>query len=168
MLVTLVRIGNLRYEKVTYYTIWVEGRPLSEFRDFQQRMEVKPNDLKELNEIRRFIQIIGRETGAEEVHFKHEGAAERLPPPYHYIETEDQDDYGLRLYCIRLSTGIVILLNGDRKTALKVNDCEKCAPHFRLANRLSKQIDKAITEGSISLNHDTREIDIDEDFELHI
>lgn len=141
---------------------------MSEFRDFQQRMSVNKKDELELNEIRRYIEKIGKEWGAYPKHFKHERAAERLPPPYHYIETEDANDYGLRLYCIRLTPEIVILLNGGRKTNLDPELCNNCSKHFTLANRISNKINEAINDGYIELNHTTGEIDIEEDFELDI
>ena len=169
MIVEIVPIQNLRYEKVTYYTARVEGRDASEFRDFQQRMSANTNDQIELNEIRRYIQKIGNEWGAEPVHFKDERAAERLPPPYyHFIDSDDPNDYGLRLYCIRLTKEIVILLNGGRKTDRNPERCKNCSQHFKFANRLAEKINEAITEKFIYLNSDTREIEIDEDFDLEL
>lgn len=168
MFIQLIPIQNLRYEKVTYYTVSVEGRPFSEFRDFQMRMSLQPKDLVELNEIRRYIQQIGTFLGADERHFKHERAAERLPPPYYYIESDDPNDFGLRLYCIRISTEFVILLNGGRKTNINPELCENCRQHFQFANRLAIAITNAIIEKSIRLNDNDREIEIDEDFELEI
>ncbi len=141
---------------------------MSEFKDFQQRMSVNKKDEIELNEIRRYIEKIGKEWGAYPKHFKHERAAERLPPPYHYIETEDANDFGLRLYCIRLTPEIVILLNGGRKTNRNPEKCNNCSKHFTLANRISNKINEAINDGYIELNHYTGEIDIEEDFELDI
>lgn len=169
MLVRIVPILNLNYEKVQYYTVVLEGKEMSEFRDFQQRMSVNENDRVELNEIRRYIKQIGVEWGAHPKHFKHERAAERLPPPYHYIETEDPDDYGLRLYCIRLCNEIVILLNGARKTHRDPEQCPACGPHFKMANRIARKINKAIEEKMIRLDADNREIVIDDhEFELEI
>ncbi len=121
----------------------------------------------ELAEINRYIQLIGQKYGAHENHFKNEDAAERLPAPYHhFIESDNPDDYGLRLYCIRLSHSIVILLNGDRKTKLKVAECENCKPHFTKAVALAKKITAAILNGDIEINDDEKKIDICEDFEL--
>lgn len=169
MFIQLVPIPNLRYEKVTYYTVRVEGRAFSEFRDFQQRMSANPQDLIELNEIRRYIQNIGNAPfGAEPRHFKPERAAERLPPPYHWFEAETPNDYGLRLYCIRLSRDFVILLNGGRKTNLDPEKCDNCRPHFRFANALANVITTAIIEGNVTLNNEDGEIEIEEDFELEI
>lgn len=168
MLVQLIHITNLRLKKVTYYTVKLEGKPISEFKDFQNRMSKDKKNDNELNEIARFIQQIGDNWGAHEKHFKHERAAERLPPPYHFIETEDSSDYGLRLYCIRLCNEIVILLNGDRKTDRYPDRCPNCAKHFNLANTLAKKITEAITDNNLFLNFDTKEIEVEEDFEIEI
>lgn len=168
MIVEIVPISNLKYEKVSWYTVRLKNRELSEFRDFQYRMAKNKRDEAELNEIRRYIKQIGKYLGAHPKHFKHERAAERLPPPYHYIETDDPNDYGLRLYCIRLCNEIVILLNGGRKTHHDPEKCPNCSAHFKLANRISVKINEAIKEKRIELNPETKEIEIDEDFELEI
>jgi len=157
------------YEKVQYYTIQIEGRSMSEFRNFVTRMKTDPRNSVELSELNRYIERIGEKYGAEPNHFRHEDAADGLPPPYHqFIESEDPYDFGLRLYCNRLSSSIVILLNGDRKTALKAQLCPQCSPHFELARKLAKKIDKAIVEGFIEIDHEHREIVIDTEFTLSI
>jgi hypothetical protein len=166
--VQLIPITNLRFKRVTYYTVRLGDNPISEFKDFQNRLSKDIKNNNELNEITRFIQQIGDNWGAQEKHFKHERAAERLPPPYYFIETEDSSDYGLRLYCIRLCNEIVILLNGDRKTDRYPDRCPNCAKHFKLANTLAKKITEAITENNLFLNFDKREIDIEDDFEIEI
>ncbi len=167
MVVHIIPISTLALEKVRYYTVRFENRQISEFRDFQQRtVEHSPVELAEIN---RYIQLIGERYGAVKEHFKAEEAAERLPPPYHqFIEIEGIGDFGLRLYCIRLTPGIVILLNGDRKTALKVQDCKYCYPHFDVARRIAKLIDKAMLDGYIELDDYNKEIRIEEDFELDL
>ena len=169
MIVEIVPLSTLAFEKVHYYTVRLDGRPDSEFKDFITRMSQKKNDSIELAEINRYIQKIGDEYGAHKEHFKEEDAAERLPPPYHqFIETGEPDDYGLRLYCIRLTPSVVILLNGDRKTALKVKNCKNCYKHFDRARKISRKITKAITDGLIEIKDDDKEIIVDDDYELNI
>ncbi|MBS1622307.1 MAG: hypothetical protein JSS80_11795 [Bacteroidetes bacterium] len=169
MIVQLIAIPELAFEKVHYYTVLFEGRPYSEFRDFIIRMSKHDRDKIELAEINRYIQQIGEEYGAHKEHFKEEDAAERLPPPYHqFIETGEPDDYGLRLYCIRLTPSVVVLLNGDRKTALKVHDCKNCYMHFDRARKISKKITDAITDKFIEINDDDKKIIVDNDFEINI
>ena len=147
----------------------LEGRHVSEFRDFLIRMNKNEKDKIELAEINRYIQEIGEKYGAHKEHFKDEDAAERLPPPYHqFIESGEPNDYGLRLYCIRLTPSVVILLNGDRKTALKVHDCKNCYVHFDRARKISRKINQAITDGFIEIDDNEKEIIVEKDFELTI
>src|SRR5688500_17022902 len=104
-------------------------------------MNKNVKDKRQLSEINRFIQQIGEEYGAEDQFFKRERYAERLPPPnYRFIDSDGETDFGLRLYCLKLSESVVILLNGDRKTAQKIQDCPNCYPHFLFANKLSDAI----------------------------
>ena len=169
MIFDIVPISTLQFEKVHYYTVRFENRAANEFRDFQTRMSNAKKDQIELGEINRYIEKIGKVYGASKAHFKDEDAAERLPPPYHqFIETDEANDFGLRLYCIRLSPSVVILLNGGRKTALKVRDCKNCYPHFDKARRISKKINEAILDGTIEIDEGGKEIVIDEDLELSI
>lgn len=169
MKVDIIPISSLRLQKVQYYSVFLEGHDKLEFRDFQQRMSVGEKDKFELGEINRYIQKIGNRHGARPAHFRDEDAAEGLPPPYHqFLETNMFGDFGLRLYCIRLSPSIVILLNGDRKTTLKAQECANCRPHFERARRIAKQISQAILDGYIEIDEDKREMIIDRDFELFI
>lgn len=158
----------MQFARVHYYTIRVEKRQ-PEFSDFVRRMAVDERDADELAEINRYIEQIGEHFGAYPVHFRKEDDAEGLPPPYHdFIGTDMPNDYGLRLYCIRLTPSIVILLNGDRKSARKVQQCGNCYKHFNLARRLSRQITSALVDGFITINEVNRIIEQDEDFELEI
>lgn len=167
MRVVLVKISKLRFSLVQYYTVRIEGRSTAEFVDFFQRLSISENDKTELTEINRYIEQIGTQFGAKPRHFRAEDAAEGLPPSYHEFIGTQANDYGLRLYCIRLSETIVILLNGDRKTAQKVQNCVNCYKHFELARKLSQKINHAIIDGDIILDHDNMDI-IMEDFTLDI
>ena len=149
-----------------FYSVRFEGKVDYEFRDFQLRMSQQGNQV-ELAEINQYIKNIGKRFGAFPSHFRDEGAADGLPPPYHqFIETDGPSDHGLRLYCIRLSPSIVILLNGDRKTNQKAGLCKNCKPHFEKANTLAKKITQAILDGYIEIDSEEKEILIEEDFEL--
>jgi hypothetical protein len=173
LIVRLAPLQNLRFSRVQYYTVYFGEAKVSEFIDFQRRMNTEANRL-ELGEINRYIERIGKEYGAQPQHFRSEDAAEALPPPYHqFIESDRSEehhgpDFGIRLYCIRLTPSIVILLNGNRKTALKVNDCSNCYPHFDRARKLARRITQAIQDGFIELDEESKEILIEDDFDLEI
>lgn len=159
----IIKLPELRLSRVSYYSVRREESVRSEFADFLFRMREVQGKNNQLAEVLRFIQNIGTQYGAQKHFFRHEGAADALPPPYfHYV---DIDDFGLRLYCIRISESIVILLNGDRKTTQKAQDCPNCAQHFFLANRLARKIDEAFREGYLRNNY--KELEQDQDFELY-
>jgi hypothetical protein len=169
LFIEIVPILSMQFEKVHYYTVRLDGHKKTQFRDFMEKMTSNEPNRFELSEISGYIETIGKRTGAKPHHFRDEGAADGLPPPYHqFLESDDPNDFGLRLYCIRLCNTVVILLNGDRKTALKVKDCGKCYPHFELARKIANSIDKAIVDGNIEICEEDKEIVIEEDFQLNI
>ncbi len=129
------------------------------------RMSAKTEYKEQLGKIGYYITEIGDKYGAREGHFKHERMAEALPPPS-YMQPGKPNKYGIRLYCIRLSTEIVILLNGDMKTANNPEDCPNCRTHFHFANALSKMINAAILEKDIVLRG--MEMQMDDDFEIEV
>ena len=116
------------------------------------------------------IQEIGDKYGAAPEQFRDERKAEALPPEsFQYFGQDDIDPnnlFGLRLYCLRLSESVVILFNGDLKTAQRVDDCTNCKRHFQLANRITTKIDEAIKEKSIK--PDYKDIIGIEEFEFEI
>lgn len=167
MIAQILYLEKLQFSKVAYYTIQVEGGPISEFRDFQTRMQLNEKDRKQVAEINRFIEKIGKKHGAQERFFKREGFAERLPPAtYHFIDSDGETDFGLRLYCVRISEEIVILLNGDRKITQSIKDCPNCKPHFDFANKISDAIYEARKNDKIEI--DGFDIKMDDDFVLII
>lgn len=165
LFVSIKRLGRLSFEKVYYYTVQKEDVAQSEFEDFLTRMEGCPDYAEQLGEILQFIKEIGEKHGAREAHFKHERAADALPPPY-YIQPGKPNKFGLRLYCIRLSEEVVILLNGDLKTKNNPEECPNCRKHFRFANSLARKLDEAIKNREVILVD--RELQFDDDFEIEL
>lgn len=162
----IIEIKGLQLTKVNYYTIWIDGNDNAEFRDFAIRMNLSLKNRNEFQELIVFINKIGNEYGALKRHFHHEAAADALSPPYlEHIDIEsEKNDFGLRLYCMRITDSIVILFNGDRKTTKTAQDCSNCAKYFRLAQRLAKAIDYSIRESSLSVEY--KYLLIEENFEL--
>jgi hypothetical protein len=149
----LFYVPELLFSKVSYCTVQVIGRPYTEFEDFQRRMGMNEKDRGQRNEINRLIERIGNVYGAQDHFFKREGMAERLPPPtYRFIDSDGENDFGLRQYCVKLNNELVILLNGDRKTAQSVKQCSNCKPHFEMANKISDAIFYAIRDDKIEVN----------------
>lgn len=167
MQLEIISIDGLQFEKVAFYTVQKVGHPSSEFADFMNRMKQDPKDWKQAGELNRFIENIGRLYGATDQWFKREGNAERLPPPtYRFVDSDGDADFGLRLYCIVLSEEVVILLNGDRKTAQKIKDCPNCYQHFLLANEVSDAIYQAKIDDQLEVSG--KDILTEEDFIITI
>ena len=163
----LIQLEHLQFSKTWFYTVQVEDRLMSEFQDFQKRMQQDKKDKTQAAELNRFIKQIGKYYGAQDRYFKREGHAERLPPPTHrFVESDGETDFGLRLYCIRISNEIVILLNGARKTAHRLQDCPDCKPHFDFANKISNAVYYARQNDEIEI--DGFDILTDNDFSLSI
>lgn len=162
------------FEKVRFYTVrlekeeeWEEETEADKFfREFLDKPE-KPSSGGEL--IFNSIVEIG-ERGAKERYFRFENRANALPPPARTLvelgQSEETRGDNLRLYCIRLSEEIVILISGDRKTMETAQECPIVAPHFRLANNLAKKIDEAIINKEIVI--DGKELRFDDDFEIEL
>ena len=125
----------------------VQERDRDEFSDFQFRMKQIERYKGELQKLIYRIVSLGEKFGAKQQFFRHERAAEALPSPdYHYLEVNDvgEEEYGLRLYCLRLSDEVVLLLNGGIKTTKKADDCPNSRKHFKFANRVAKAMNEAI------------------------
>jgi hypothetical protein len=136
-------------EKVTFYTIRFEGETMSETDKFFNRFQDNFERREQLREMAAFIEEIGNEYGAKAWLFRDESAAEALPPEYRTAIRNGLVqflDYDLRLFCIRLNDGIVILLNGGIKTAQKVNDSPDLFPKFRLAQQISRRVTEKIID----------------------
>jgi hypothetical protein len=57
----------------------------------------------------------------------------------------------LRLFCLRMSDEIVILLNGGIKSSQKTNDSPDLVGKFRLAQQVSKAIDLKIRHRELTV-----------------
>ncbi len=145
----------------------VDGREHNEFDDFVYRMKQVERCKIELQKLSARISSIGNNYGALKQYFRHERKADALPGnDYHYLEeNEDGDEeYGLRLYCLRLTNEVVLLLNGDMKTDRDPEKCNNCKKYFKLANQVARAIEKDIEDGTLSIYG--KEIEMDDDYEL--
>lgn len=167
MIVTIEKISRLNFQRVSYYTARVEGRPKSEYDDFLTRMAAVPRYREDLRILSTYIVNMGNAHGARDHFFRKQNPANALPPKKVKLSAIGQEQ-GLRRYCIRLSDTIVVLLNGDMKTMQKAQDCPNCGPHFEFANKLAIAIDKGIRNNDIELDHDEKEILIEEDFSIKL
>lgn len=167
MLVTIAKIERFIFRNVHFYTVLIDGNDVTEFEDFINRMQEKC-PIK-LGELLSFIDEIGQKYGVQNNHFRHERNSHALPPTYLILSEDDSEEtsqFGLRLYCCKLSSNVVILYNGDLKTKHYPDECPNVAKHFKFSLQITKRIDKAISEGDMSI--DKTEILLAEDFVLEI
>lgn len=145
-------IEQIRGTKVRFYTIIKDGHEKTEFKDFLDRMTFlgnsNPRIMEDLEELKSQIKLIGNKFGADPRRFKNESGAFALAK--YYPKRKNKDGiFGLRVYCLIVSDAIVIILNGDDKTALKNRDCPKIRMKFHEAVRLSQIISDYIKDGTL-------------------
>ncbi|MBK9284043.1 MAG: hypothetical protein IPM51_06945 [Sphingobacteriaceae bacterium] len=149
------------YEFVNYYTIRLEiddvKEELNETEKFIQNFD-DPNHTHfgEFDAILRVIDGMGNYTkGAELRLFRFEEAAHALPPKVKdadaVLDIEIILHSELRLYCIRLTNEVVVLLNGGVKITDSALDCPNVKQHFRFAQAVAKNLDKLRREGVIDI-----------------
>ncbi|MGV0938383.1 hypothetical protein [Empedobacter falsenii] len=63
------------------------------------------------------------------------------------------DNFPLRLFCYRISDEILVVFNGDLKTAQTVQDSKDLLMHFRNAQIYSKRIEDALRDRSIIIDN---------------
>lgn len=121
------------YPAVTLYTIKMEKKKFSETDEFMNRYLHNEKYAEDFQTIVYFLQRIS-EKGALERYLRPERKASAIP----IVSNK------LRLYCIRISDQILILGNGNVKTAKRVQDCPNCFPYFEQANEVAKAIRRSI------------------------
>lgn len=153
---------------VRYFTVLIEGEESKGNLLEQFILKHRGDDSisEEFNDLLAWIKIrMGSIDGAQTRFFRHEKQAMALPPPSRFLEIAYESN--LRLYCLRLSDHVVILFNGGIKSDVQTaQECPVVRPHFELAQRLAKAIDKALTEKRIKLVGDGTDLLIERDFEL--
>lgn len=141
MFAEIIKIEEISTNNVTFYTIKFEGKGVSEIMDFYNRMELDDTNIEELNVIDATIEEIGVRKALHRYFAREEQDASALPPySPTYIENLE-GDFGIRLYCVVLSTEIVFLLNGDRKkTQSAQNEHSNVSRYFYMANSLFREL----------------------------
>ncbi len=164
--VSIERLGEFTFNKVTYYSVRLEDKGNTEFEDFLERHEHNEDIRQELDELFWWLEQLGTHIGARADYFRPERQAHALPPPYRKLRKAQHEH--LRLYCMRLSDQVVILFNGGVKTAETAQQCPNVKPHFDLANRLAEAIDEAIKDREIEFSAEGDRLEFDDDLEFEI
>ena len=135
------------FRKVKYYTVRLEDEPHSEMEKFILRFEMDVEFQNDFENILALLVVLGNEKGAKSRYFRDESAAQALPPEIREALRENWVqfiDAGLRLFCLRMSDEVVILLNGGIKSSQKTKGSPDLAGKFRFAQQVNKAIDLKI------------------------
>lgn len=147
MIVEFQKIEEISDGRVDFYSARLGENELYEFEYFDGKDFSKHE--KEIQILYNVIDQIKYKT-AKQYFFKHENAANALPKVSPEIIKANLDDFGIRLYCIRLTDNVLILLNGDIKTKQNPMDCDKVRIHFMNAIKIANKLDKALLAREIN------------------
>ena len=159
----LIEEFSTDFPLVSFYTARLETASLSETEKFIERFLQSSEFKNDFDTIMAWIEKMGEDFGALRIFFRDENGANALPPRKGILEryTPSFVEFAnLRLYCIRLSDQMVVLLNGGIKTSEKVQDSPDCIAHFRFAVRFCKLLDEQIRGGTIRIQG--RKLEMDE------
>ncbi len=147
MIVLFEKIDDISTEVTEFYTVRLNNNHLTEMELFEENEF--PEHLKELETLYSVIDQM-RSRGAKSHYFKPEKGANALPKVCQEIITANKKDYGLRLYCIRLTDNVVVLLNGEIKTKLDPIQCPNVQRHFDNAIKIARKLDRLLNEDEVS------------------
>ena len=166
-----VEIWDDEGRMTTFYTVRKGQSTESETDKFFLRFETDATYRAQVQTLIAFIlDSIGDEFGAREEFFRFENAASALPPPPAVVRrlAIDFEGFPLRLYCLRITKGLVVLMGGGIKNSQRVQDSPDLVRAFSDANAFSKAIDKALKERALRVHPNGRSLVWeDEDYELN-
>ena len=145
MKVDIVHLGD--FEMATLYSVERindDGSSESnEFEKFSEKMKANGGrDARQLNEIEELIREVTEDEGCHEGMFRREGIFRAIPSHAHSNRFWDSDGithFGLRLYCVRVTDDILILLNGCSKNTQSPIDVEgNCEEEFHFARKFAE------------------------------
>lgn len=147
-------VEDLSSARVDIYTVQIGENQLFEYEEFYNKEF--PDHVEERFFIEAALEEI-RIRGALRHYFRFEENAVAMPNrvPEELIAL-NKNDQGIRLYGIRLSDHVLILLNGDIKTTQNPRDCPHVRRYFLFANRLAVVLTKYILEERIDIVHTRR------------
>lgn len=147
MLVLFEKIDAISTREIEFYTVRLNNKSLTEFELFVDNDF--PEHKKELNILYSVIDEM-RIRGAKSFYFKPERGANALPKVSQEIITANKKDFGIRLYCIRLTDNVVVLLNGNVKTKHNPTECPNVQRHFDNAIKIARELDRLLNEGEVN------------------
>lgn len=144
-----------QYDAVGFYTIRDEEQAYSETERFISRFLdpqspfFDPGYEDACENILLWIDEIGRRGGLEGITSRAENAAEALPPKSNFLKPEGMQNPPLRLYYVRLSPKVLVFCGGGKKTSDTAQGSKGLMSHFRLANRVARELAEMIRRGDI-------------------
>jgi hypothetical protein len=155
----VVEIWDDQSDKVTYYTVRKTGETVSETDKFFERYSDQAAYREHVDELISFLlKSMGDQLGARECFFRHERNAHAVPPVHLNTLKISFQGFPLRLYCLRLTDHMVILMNGGVKTSRTAQDSPDLVHSFGEANRFAKVIDRAIIDRDCFVSIDGRSL----------
>jgi L-rhamnose mutarotase len=142
------RLSDISGGAITYYSVFLEDEETTEFDYFLDKEF--PDHKNEIDIVYSVLELM-KKNGAKQYYFKPENSANALPKVPQEIQDANTQDYGIRLYCIRLHDNLVVLLNGDIKTHIDPEQCKNVKLHFRRAKKIANCIDKMLIERELEL-----------------
>lgn len=136
-------------EKAGLFSIVFEGESYSEFEKFLMKGEADVTLQPDLQEILRIIQRMMNEIGFLERLFRPEG---KMRDRVAAIPVEANR---LRLYCLRLSDGILIVGNGGRKNTRTYNENAELSGYVLTLQKLDELLRAAERKGTVSIERTT-------------
>jgi hypothetical protein len=152
--------------EVTFYTVRKDGAKETETDKFFLKFEHDPQYRSSVQELATFIlDAMGDHLGAREEFFRFENSASALPPPPRSVRnlSFNFEGFPLRLYCMRLSNRLVVLMNGGVKSSQAAQDSKDLSMKLIEANSFAKAIDKALWEKSLWIGASGRTLECDDE-----
>lgn len=168
MIVEFEHLEDISTNRLRIYSVKLGNNLLNEYDKFLDKEEEFLSIKHIANEYDILIDILFQigKRGALSHYFKDERSANYLPKVNEKVKELNIQDYGLRLYCIRLRDDLLILLNGGIKTKQNPRDCPNVCTHFKIAIAIADALDQALEDDFV--NYEKGSIDFDNDYELII
>lgn len=140
----IVVYRDFDFTKVRFYTVKFEDEDQTELDKFFDKYQTDYSN--SIFYIKMWLAEIGEKYGAEPRFFRPEDSVEALPPKGPALECIDfettEEDLKLRLYCIVLSTEVVILVNGGLKESQLTQDSPTCWSEYLKTVNIASQINR--------------------------
>lgn len=175
MIVDIVVLDE--YDKAKLYSVERRNEAgeseLDEYGKFIDKMTISGgSDARQLQEIKGIIREITDVEGCHEGMFRREGIFRAIPSHEvkdRFWDSDGKTHFGLRLYCVRVTDDILILLNGCSKNTQNPIDIESnCADEFHFAQKFAEAFFDGLNVNN-KIEYEGRDLGyVEDDWELKI